>query len=244
MAQTADDQEPVLRLLADPATFGGAEVRRIDTHAASVFLAGDRALKIKRAVRFPFLDYSTLEKRKAACTAEIEVNRPFAPQLYRGIVAITREGNGRLVLGGEGTPVEWAVEMRRFDETRTLDHLADEGKLDASLADRLARTVAAAHARAPVVDARPWPAAPERYVDQNDAAFRADPDLFPSAASERLRRLSGAALAKVSPLLAARGERGLVRRGHGDLHLGNVALIDGEPVAFDAIEFDPVIASG
>src|SRR5215471_6924660 len=239
-----DDQEPVLRLLADPATFGGAAVRRIDTHAASVFLAGDRALKIKRAVRFPFLDYSSLEKRKAACAAEIEVNRPFAPQLYPTIVAITREGNGRLMLGGRGTPVEWAVEMRRFDETRTLDHLADEGTLDASLADRLARAVAAAHARAPVVDARPWLAALERYVDQNDSAFRADPDLFPSAASERLRRLCRAALAKVSPLLAARGERGLVRRGHGDLHLGNVALIDGEPVAFDAIEFDPVIASG
>src|SRR5262249_16911778 len=73
---------------------------------------------------------------------------------------------------------------------------------------------------------------------------RADPGLFPSAASERLRHLSRAALAKASPLLAGRGERGLVRRGHGDLHLGNVALIDGEPVAFDAIEFDPVIASG
>jgi aminoglycoside phosphotransferase family enzyme/predicted kinase len=240
----ADDQEPVLRLLADAATFGGAEVRRIDTHAASVFLAGDRALKIKRAVRFPFLDYSTLEKRKAACEAEIEVNQPFAPQLYRTIMAITREDDGRLMLGGRGTPVEWAVEMRRFDETRTLDRLADEGKIDASLADRLARAVAAAHARARAVDAGPWLAALGQYLEQNDTAFREDPDLFPASAAERLNRLSRAALAKVSPLLAARGARGLVRHGHGDLHLGNVALIDGEPVAFDAIEFDPVIASG
>jgi aminoglycoside phosphotransferase family enzyme/predicted kinase len=244
MAQPADDQEPALRLLADPATFGGAEVRRIDTHAASVFLAGERALKVKRAVRFPFLDYSTLEKRKAACAAEIEVNRPFAPQVYRGIVAITREADGTLVLGGKGTPVEWAVEMRRFDETRTLDRLADAGEIDAALADRLARAVAAAHARARVVDAAPWLAAFEKYLDQNDAAFRADPDLFPPTAAERLGRLSRAALARLSPLLVARGERGLVRRGHGDLHLGNIALIDGEPVAFDAIEFDPVMASG
>src|SRR6202043_4246082 len=106
MAQPADGQEPPLRLLANPATFGGAEVRRIDTHAASVFLAGDRALKVKRAVRFPFLDYSTPAKRKAACAAEIEVNRPFAPQLYRGVVAIARAADGRLALGGEGTPVE------------------------------------------------------------------------------------------------------------------------------------------
>jgi uncharacterized protein len=244
MAQAAADQEPVLRLLADPATFGGAEVRRIDTHAASVFLAGDRALKVKRAVRFPYLDYSTLEKRKAACAAEIEVNRPFAPQLYRGVVAITRDRDGHLLLGGQGMPVEWAVEMHRFDETRTLDFLADEGKIDAALADRLARAVAAAHSRAPVVDAEPWLAALSKYLNQNDAAFRDDPELFPRAAAEQLGRASRAALARVLPLLDARGKRGLVRRGHGDLHLGNVALIDGEPVAFDAIEFDPVMASG
>src|SRR5256885_5238383 len=112
MAQPADDQEPALRLLADPATFGGAEVRRIDTHASSVFLIGERALKVKRAVRFPLLDYSTLEKRKAACAAELEVNRPFAPELYRGIVPITREADGRLALDGKGEPIEWAVEMR------------------------------------------------------------------------------------------------------------------------------------
>src|SRR6201993_1139744 len=135
MAQAADEQEEVLRLLADPATYGGAEVRRFDTHAASVFLAGDRALKVKRAVRFPFLDYSTLAKRKEACAAEIEVNRPFAPQIYRGVVAITRERDNSLAIGGNGTPVEWAVEMRRFDETRTLDRLADAGKIDATLAD-------------------------------------------------------------------------------------------------------------
>jgi aminoglycoside phosphotransferase family enzyme/predicted kinase len=244
MARAADDQEPVLRLLADPATFGGAEVRRIDTHAASVFLAGQRALKVKRAVRFPFLDYSTPEKRKAACAAEIEVNRAFAPQIYRGVVAITREQDGRLILGGRGTPVEWAVEMRRFDEMRTLDRLADEGKIDAALAERLARAVAAAHARAPVVDAAPWLAALNKYLDNNGTAFRQDPDLFPPAAAERLGRSSRAALARVSPLLAARGEHRLVRRGHGDLHLGNVALIEGEPVPFDAIEFDPVMASG
>jgi aminoglycoside phosphotransferase family enzyme/predicted kinase len=244
VAQATDEQEEVLRLLADPATFGGAEVRRCDTHAASVFLAGDRALKVKRAVRFPFLDYSTLAKRKEACAAEIEVNRPFAPQLYRGIVSITREGDGSLVLGGQGTPVEWAVEMRRFDETRTLDRLADQGKIDLALADRLARAVATAHERAPVVEANPWLAALEKYIAQNDAVFRAEPDLFPAAAAERLKRSSCAALARVMPLLVGRGERGLVRRGHGDLHLGNVALIDGESVVFDAIEFDPVIASG
>ena len=107
-------------------------MRRIDTHAGIVFLAGERALKVKRAVRFPFLDFSTLAKRKAACLAEIEANRPFAPELYRGVIAMTRGRDGTLALGGDGEPVEWAVDMRRFDETKTLDRLADAGSRSTS----------------------------------------------------------------------------------------------------------------
>ena len=133
MQTRRDCQAEVLAFLGDPASHHGSRVRRIDTHASSVFLAGDRALKVKRAVRFPFLDYSSLDKREAACAAELEVNRPFAPELYRRIVPITREAGGRLVLDGKGEPVEWAVEMRRFDETRTLDRLADAGRIDAAV---------------------------------------------------------------------------------------------------------------
>ncbi len=90
MSPAETSQQAVIDFLGRPATHGGAPVKRIDTHAASVFLAGDRALKIKRAVRFPFLDYSTLDRRKAACAAELEVNHPFAPAIYRRVVAITR----------------------------------------------------------------------------------------------------------------------------------------------------------
>src|SRR5476649_521307 len=110
----ADAQVRVFAFLTDPATHPG--VHRIDTHAASVFLEGDRALKIKRAVRFPFLDYSTLEKRKAACDEEIRINRQFAPQIYHRVVAITQGKDGALEIDGCGTPVEFAVEMTRFDE--------------------------------------------------------------------------------------------------------------------------------
>src|SRR5262245_1248677 len=117
-------QEPVFELLADPASHGGAQVKRIDTHAAVVFLAGDRVLKVKRAVKFPFLDYSTAARRKAACEAEIEINKRYAPQIYRGVVPIRRTPDGRLAIGGEGETVEWAVEMHRFDESQTFDHLA------------------------------------------------------------------------------------------------------------------------
>jgi aminoglycoside phosphotransferase family enzyme/predicted kinase len=244
MDDRTDPQDAVLTFLADPATHGGRPVRRIDTHAAAVFLAGKRALKIKRAVCFPFLDYSTLDKRRAACTAEIEVNRSFAPNIYRGLVAVTREADGRLALGGAGAAVEWAVDMLRFDEEKTLDRLADGGTIDAAMAGALARAVAAAHAVAPVADAEPWIDALSTYLDRNDAAFRAASDIFPAHEAATLDNASRQALARIRPLLAARGRLGLVRRGHGDLHLGNIALIDGRPVPFDAIEFDPQIATG
>jgi aminoglycoside phosphotransferase family enzyme/predicted kinase len=237
-------QQHVFAFLADPATHGGAPVKRIDTHAASVFLAGKRALKVKRAVRFPFLDFSTLAKRKAACEAEIEANRPFAADLYHGVVAITREADGRLAIGGAGKPVEWAVDMQRFDETQTLDQIADRTGIDLTLADRLARTVAAAHARAPVVEDAPWIEALASYIGQNETAFAASEALYSPPEREALTRASFAALRKVRPLLITRGRAGLVRRGHGDLHLGNIALIDGKPVPFDAVEFDPLIAAG
>jgi aminoglycoside phosphotransferase family enzyme/predicted kinase len=237
-------QEPVFGLLADPATHGGATVKRIDTHAASVFLAGGRAFKVKLAVRFPFLDYSTLEKRKEACEAELRVNRPFAPEIYRRVVPITRAGDGRLALDGAGTPVEWAVEMRRFDETATLDHLAAAGKIDAALANALGRAVAAAHTGAAAVEPDPWIGALADYIEQNDAAFRETPELFARPEAESLTNASRAAHARIRGLLAERGRRSLIRHIHGDLHLGNIVLLDGRPVLFDAIEFSPLIASG
>jgi aminoglycoside phosphotransferase family enzyme/predicted kinase len=237
-------QQAVFAFLDEPSTYGGGEVRRCDTHAAAVFLAGDRALKVKRAVRFPFLDYSTLAKRKAACAAELDVNRRFAPRLYRRIVAITREPDSRLALDGHGEPVEWAVEMTRFDENQTLDHIADRGTFGDTLPAKLARMTAAMHGSAEHVDTEPWLKALEDYIGQNTAAFRKDDPLFPGQMVTRLDRESRAALERIRPLLATRGQQGLTRRCHGDLHLGNIALIDGDPLAFDAIEFDPIIASG
>ena len=237
-------QAEAFALLGDPATHGGAPVRRIDTHAASVFLAGARAYKVKRPVKFPFLDYSDIAKRKAACDAEMEVNRAYAPGIYRRTVAITRDVAGHLAIGGSDEPIEWAVEMRRFDESATLDHLAERNKIDARLADDLARIVARAHADAPIVEAEPWIDSLAQYIAQNDAALRETPEIFATADLEALGTRTHAAFERVRPLLRARGKLGLIRRGHGDLHLGNIALIDGRPVPFDAIEFDPLIASG
>src|SRR5260221_3449967 len=237
-------QGAVFGLPAGAATHGGGAVPRSDTQAGSVFLAGDRGFKVKRAVRCAFLDYSTLPKRKSACEAELRINRPFAPEIYRRVVGITREADGALKLDGAGAAVEWAVEMHRFDENATLDRLAAAGKIDAALSDALGRAVAALHARASAVEAEPWIAALADYIEQNDAAFRAVPDLFPPAEVELLTTKSRAAHARIRPLIVERGDRGLVRRLHGDLHLGNIVLLGGRPVAFDAIEFSAVIASG
>jgi hypothetical protein len=244
MDSQVDPQEPVLALLGDPATHGGQAVKRIDTHAASVFLAGERAFKVKRAVRFPFLDFSTLAKRKAACEAEIAINRAFAPEIYRRVVAITRAADGALELGGAGEPVEWAVEMRRFDEALTLDHLAVRGRIDAALADTLGRIVAVAHDRAAPVEPGPWIDALGAYIREHVVELGKAPDLFPAAEVDALGRSSQAVYARIHPLMIERGRRGLIRRIHGDLHLGNIALIAGAPILFDAIEFSPLIGSG
>jgi uncharacterized protein len=239
-----DSQQPVMDFLADPATHGGQPVTRIDTHAASVFLAGDRALKIKRAVWFPFLDFTTLDKRKTACEAELAVNRPFAPAIYSRVVAITREADGRLALGGSGTPVEWAVEMARFDENETLDHLADKGGIDDRLADALGRAVARAHDVVPVVKDAGFADALAEIIAQNTAELEQTPALFPGPQVEALDKVTRAAFDRVRPLLDARERAGQVVRCHGDLHLGNIVLIDDAPVLFDAIEFDAKLATG
>ncbi len=244
MTDTPTTQDAVFALLAAPETHGGQAVKRIDTHAASVFLAGERALKVKRAVKFPFLDYSTLAKRKRACEAELAVNRRAAPAIYRRVVAITRETDGRLALDGKGEPIEWAVEMRRFDERQTLDHLAAAGAIDPALADALAHSVAAAHADAEPADAVRWIAAIEGEIGDHADAFALRPELFPREASRDFVAASRAILARIRPLLLERGRAGFVRRIHGDLHLGNIVLLDHHPTLFDAIEFSEVIASG
>lgn len=239
-------QQAAIDFLADPATHGLAAgaVRRIDTHGAVVFLAGPRVYKMKRAVKYPYLDFSTLEKREAALRAEIEANRPFAPELYLGVVALARGADGALALGGDGEPVEWVLVMRRFDENATLDHVAARGALDDALARALGEAVAAAHEKAPAFPAAAWIEALGRFADDEAAALRAAPDVIGRADAAALGEALGAALLRIAPLLRARGEAGQVRRGHGDLHLRNVALIDGRPVLFDALEFDPVVAAG
>ncbi|WP_157043261.1 AAA family ATPase [Rhodopseudomonas palustris] len=236
-----DLQQKVFAFLANSANHGDRPVHVVTTHGAAVFLAGDRALKIKRAVRFPYLDYSTLDKRKAACDQEVSINRLFAPQIYRGVVPITQRADGRFEIAGDGRVVEWAIDMTRFDERQTVDLLAEAAPPETALLLDIAEVIAASHAAAPIVARGPWIDSILRIVAGNTKAFRAGG--FDGAAIAALDAASRAGFARLQPLLDRRGEQGYVRRCHGDLHLANIVVIDGKPVLFDAIEFDPSIAS-
>src|SRR5215831_4671985 len=132
------DQSEVIEFLASPATHGASTVDRIDTHTSVVFLAGPRAYKLKRAVHFDYVDFSSLERRQYCCEAEVRLNRRTAPTLYKGVLPVVRSANGRLFLGGEGDVVEWLVEMERFDQDQLLDRLAADGRLGVDVMETLA----------------------------------------------------------------------------------------------------------
>lgn len=236
-----DDQREVVAFLRDPATHGGRDVLVRETHGAVVVLVGEDAWKIKRAITYPYMDLSTPAARRAMCEAEVAANRPFAADLYRGVVPIVRRPDGTLALGGDGDPVEWAVHMRRFSETALLSHIVAAGRLDQGLADRIADAIAGAHAAAPVHREVDWAARLRQTIDAVLGSFDGDTLLAGLAAD--LRTLIAAALQRHHDRLMARSETAWVRRCHGDLHLDNVVVRDATPCLFDALEFDPDIAT-
>lgn len=238
------EQEEVFRFLQSVTEAAGAP-RRVDTHANTVFLGGEQAYKIKRSVKFPFLDYSTLPLREEACKRGISYNSRYAPGIYLEASPITREADGHLALAGTGTPVEWTVVMRRFDDRQQLDLLAADGPLSQDLCDRLARMMVDAHKMAPVMTEKTdgFLSELESYTRQNEEAFADHPALFPPDSAARLTALSRSWLERISRTILERGRAGLVRLCHGDAHTRNIVLIEGAPVLFDAIEFSDAIAT-
>ena len=239
-AMGEDGQAAVLSLLGGSGR-PNTTVRRIDTHCSIVFLEPSRVLKIKRAVKLPYLDFSTLEKRRRACADEIAVNQRLAPAIYRGVVPITCGPEG-LAIGGTGQVVEWAVEMARFDDSKTLDHLAEQDAFGPELGESLAAVLLKSHRAATASDGSHWLASLAVIIDRNTEQFRAEPGLSRDS-TDKLHELSHRALVRNLELLHLRAATGQVRHCHGDAHLGNIVLIDGEPVLFDAIEFDADIAT-
>ncbi len=237
-----DSQKEVIAFLSDPATHGGLPVDRVDTHISRIFLAGERAWKLKRARRTNFLDFSTLEQRERMCRRELEVNR-LVIGIYIGMTPVVRR-DGRLRLGGPGEPVEWLVEMRRFDRSHELDRLCDRGALTFPIVERLADEIAALHRAAPRTPGFGDPEDVKARIDQiADALEDACDERGFADAVARWRTEADATRLARSDMIDNRCRLGRVRRCHGDLHLGNVVLLGGRPTPFDAIEFNESIAS-
>lgn len=235
-------QEAVIAFLSDPRAHGGAAVERVETHAAIVFLAGDRAVKLKRAVRYPYLDFSTVERRHEACLAELGLNRRTAPTLYRGVEPVVRRPDGALSLGGAGDILDWVVLMRRFPEAALFDRMAQAGSLTAVDMEELAAAIAGFHATAEVRRDGGGAAAMAAVAAENIEEMRGFPQLFPAERVARLAALTSAAAERLRGLLDRRRQDGMVRHCHGDLHLRNIVLLDGRSTLFDGIEFDPALA--
>ena len=211
-----------------------APAKRIDTHGAVVFLSGDRAYKLKRAVKFPYMDFSTAERRRAMCEAEVEINRRLAPEIYLGVEEVR----------GESGENDWVVVMRRFDEDGLLDRMAERGRLTPELMAALGARIAQYHdGLAAIRDGFGRPDDYRHSVAADIRQMREQGDRLDVAASEALAEKMPAALEPYIDLVARRVEAGAIRRCHGDMHLRNIVLIDGKPVPFDAIEFSERIAN-
>jgi aminoglycoside phosphotransferase family enzyme/predicted kinase len=241
-----DSQGPTIAFLSTQAAYEpmglDGRIQRVDTHISIVWLIGDRAFKLKRAVRFSYVDFSTLERRRAACEAEIRLNRRTAPSLYLGVVAVTRDSHG-LALGGRGEVVEWLVEMARFDQDTLFDRLAERAALSVELMEGLADAIARLHATAEPRPDRGGVANLTWVVDGNEEDFeRQGAAILDPAVRRRLVADSRREIERHGLLLEARRLEGRVRWCHGDLHLRNVCLVDGRPTIFDAVEFNEDIA--
>jgi aminoglycoside phosphotransferase family enzyme/predicted kinase len=205
----------------------------VETHISAVFLGEAEAFKLKKAVDFGFLDFTTLAERERLTKHEHALNAPHAPGLYLGAVPLTRGPDGALRLGGDGASVEWVLRMKR---------LPPEAFFTAppppDLLDPLADAVVALHAAAPV---RAGDGRMIRVITGNrEAALAAG---LPEAPVLAWAEAALAAEARLAPWLGERAASGFLRRCHGDLHLGNICLLEGRPTPFDALEFDEALAT-
>ncbi len=244
--------DTLLAAMRHPASYPHPVVHTIQvihTHISTVFLTGEFAYKIKKPVNFGFLDFTQLADRKHFCETELHLNRRLAPALYLGVVPIFyHDGSYRLgenlhtaPLEGEQA-VEYAVKMRQFDPQQQLDHLLDTGSLPISKMDALAQTLAAFHQA--IEQAAPdsefgLPARVLQPMLQNFLILRANLD--GTSIHQRLGQLENWTRQQSAHLhdrLQQRKDQGHIRACHGDMHLGNIALINGEITIFDGIEFN------
>ena len=241
-----DAQEVLVRALGDPSCYDHPvdRVELIETHISRILLAGAYAYKIKKPVNLGFLDFGSLDKRRFYCAEEMRLNARLAPQLYLAVVGITGTPE-RPAVNGAGQAIEYAVKMARFPQPALLDRLLAAGRLGAEIVDAVAAEVARFHAAvavAPVPDGLGTAQAVHQPVRENFAHIAERAAGRPETALlEPLREWSESQFSRLSAVYDARRAEGFVRECHGDLHLGNMALIDGKVTLFDCIEFNPAL---
>ena len=237
----AQQMHMVQRLCAWLRQRSDSVVERFETHISVVLVQGGHAYKIKKTLANAFLDQSTLARRRQACAEELRLNRRLAAELYLGVVNITGTPDTP-ELDGPGPVLDVAVKMRAFAQAGLWDRLAARGALEATHIDALVAALAAFHAAATVADAHSRFGTPQQVRAPMLETLRelaaADLDADALSTLRQLARWEAAAYPQLAPLMAQRLQVGHVREGHGDLHLGNVALVDGRCTVFDGIEFN------
>jgi aminoglycoside phosphotransferase family enzyme/predicted kinase len=220
----------------------------IETHISYVLLGGEYAYKVKKAVNLEFLDFTTLEKRRFYCGEELTLNRRLAPSIYLDVVAITGSpgspgNNVAPILEGKGSPLEYAVKMRQFDQDGLLSRVLARDELTSERVDEIAAEVASFHGRTARAGADLPYGRPEQVIAPARQNFSQMVDVVSDpndrAILERLRTWTDAEANRCRQVFEARNRDGYVRECHGDLHLGNIALISGRVTLFDCIEFNP-----
>jgi aminoglycoside phosphotransferase family enzyme/predicted kinase len=242
-------QEAVIRFLSNPATYGLGkrgdrdQVEHITTHAAHVFLAGDRVWKLKRAVTYGFLDFSTLELRHKAVLRELALNRRTAPDIYLEVTPITKSGS-HYELGGKGKVEDWLLVMRRFDQADIFDRMALDGRLTPEIIRSLGDDIATFHQKIEPVLTKGGAARMQKSIsDVFEALEPCVGDMFNRADVDHARARIMAELDRIAPGLDLRRDGGFVRFCHGDMHLANICLWQGKATPFDCIEFNDDIAT-
>ena len=239
-----DTSATLITALQKPAAYPHpvSAVRLVETHISWVLLTGAYAYKIKKPVQFGFLDFSTLALRRHCCEEELRLNRRLAPELYLAVMPI-RGPATRPVLCGRDDALEFAVKMREFPQDDQFDRLLMRGLLEHAHISALAARLAAFHRDAAVAAlCTPYGSAEAVWQPMTENFAHIRPHLHERGqldALAHLQRWSEQRYGQLHALLVRRKQEGFVRECHGDVHLGNIVLLDGAPVVFDCIEFNP-----